>query len=131
MLRLEAHGAGVLDQYHVADPDKPALAVARGDLHPGVEVDDVLPARRRVPVYVVLGLGLAEDDAVGRQALRHFAAAPLLDPFDLEVAEMRFSVGVGVEIVDAHVVPPLIGHSAARAAGSAANNGITSRAKRR
>ena len=39
----------VLDQDHLANADQPALAVARGDLHPGIEVDDVLPARRRVP----------------------------------------------------------------------------------
>src|SRR5258707_1387451 len=40
-----ALAGGVLDQDHLAGLDKAALAVARGDLHPGVEVDDVLPAR--------------------------------------------------------------------------------------
>ena len=57
-------------------------------------------------VDVVLGLGLAKDDAGRRQFLRQFAAAPLLDPFDLDVAEMRFAVGVGVEIVDLHAIAP-------------------------
>ena len=33
-----------------------------GYLHPGVEIDDVLPARCRVPVDVVLSLGLAKDN---------------------------------------------------------------------
>src|SRR5262245_47662663 len=71
---------GVLDQDDLADADHPALAVARGDLHAGVEVDDVLPARRRVPVEIVLGLGLPEDDAVRGQAPGELAAAALLDP---------------------------------------------------
>src|ERR1700693_5894902 len=96
----------VLDQDDLANADQPALAVARGDLHPGIEVDDVLPARRGVPVEVVLGLGLTEDDAGRRQALRQFAAAALFDPFDLDVAEVRFALGVGVEVVDAHELPP-------------------------
>jgi hypothetical protein len=55
---------------------------------------------------LVLGLGLAEDDAGRRQALRQFAAAALFDPFDLDVAEVRLAIGVGVEVVDAHTVPP-------------------------
>src|SRR5580700_9642285 len=120
----------VLDQDHVARLDEAAFAVARGDLHPGVEVDDVLPARRRVPVDVVLGLGLAKDDAGRRQLLRHLAAAPLLDPVDLDVAEMRFAVRVGVEVVNLHGVCSL-DYSAALAGMVSAKSGITSRAKRR
>ena len=49
-LRQMALAAGVLDQDHLAGADDAALAVARGDLHAAVEVDDVLPARRGVPV---------------------------------------------------------------------------------
>jgi hypothetical protein len=52
-----------------------------------------------MPVDVVLGLGLAKDDAGGRQALGQFAAARLLDPFHLDVAEMRLAAGVGIEVV--------------------------------
>src|ERR1700722_16105024 len=110
----------VLDQDDLAGLDKTAFAVARGDLHPGVEVDDVLPARRRVPVDVVLGLGLAKDDAGCRQLFRQFAAAALLDPVDLDVAEMRFTVGVGVEVVDLHRRPF---YSAALAGTSSAKSG--------
>src|SRR4030088_3300770 len=47
-----------------------------------------------------------KDDPGRRQALRQFAAAPFLGPFDLDVAEMRLALGVGVEIVDPHAVPP-------------------------
>ena len=67
------------------------LAVARGDLHAGVEIDDVLPPRRRVPVEVVSRRDLAEDDPARRQAFRQFAAARLLDPFDLDVPEVRLA----------------------------------------
>src|SRR5712691_6364996 len=92
----------VLDQDDFAGPDDPRLAVAGGDLDAGVEVDDVLPARRRVPVEVVGRLHLAEDDAGRRQPLRQLAAAALLDPLDLDVAEMRLAIGVGIKIMDPH-----------------------------
>ena len=62
--------------------------------------------RRGVPVEVVLGLRLAEDHAGRRQTLRQLAAAALFDPFDLDVAEVRLAIGVGVEVVDAHELPP-------------------------
>src|ERR1700736_1599422 len=92
----------VLDQDYLAGADHPALAVAGGDFDPGVEIDDVLPARCGGPVDVVLGLGFAKDDAVGWQAFGQFAAAPLLDPLDFDVAEMRLAAGIGIEIVYAH-----------------------------
>src|ERR1700730_10180168 len=96
VLRQVALASGVLDQDHLADTDQPALAVAGGYLHPGVEIDDVLPARCRVPVDVVLSLGLAKVDPGGRQALRKLAASPLLDPLDFDVAEMRLAAGIGI-----------------------------------
>src|SRR5215208_4152976 len=68
-LRQMSLAGGVLDQDDLAGVDHPGFAVARGDLYPGVEVDDVLPARRGVPVEVVIGLHLAEDDAGRGQPL--------------------------------------------------------------
>jgi hypothetical protein len=99
VLRQVAFAGGVLDQNHIADADHPALAVAGGYLHAGIEIDDVLPARRRMPVDVVLGLGLAEDDTGGWQALGKLAASPLLDPFHVDVAEMRLAAAIGIQIV--------------------------------
>ena len=66
VLRQVALAGGVFDQDHLADADYPALAVAGGYLHPGVEIDDVLPARGGMPVEVMFGLGVAEDD-IGRR----------------------------------------------------------------
>ena len=97
-----ALAAGVLDQEHLAGADDAALAVAGGDLHAAVEVDDVLAARGRVPVEVVVAGGLAEDDAGGRQPLGVLAELPLLDPLHLDVAKMRLAFGIDVEIVNAH-----------------------------
>jgi hypothetical protein len=54
VLRQMSLASDVLDQDHLADTDHSALTVAGGYLHPGVEIDDVLPARCRVPVDVVL-----------------------------------------------------------------------------
>jgi hypothetical protein len=89
VLRQVSLASGVFDQDHLADADYPALAVAGGYLHPGIEIDDVLPARCRVPVDVVLGLGLAKDDPGGRQALGKLAASPLLDPFHFELSLLQ------------------------------------------
>src|ERR671930_171398 len=99
-LREVALAGRILDQEHLAGADDAALAVAGRDLHPGVEVDDVLAAGRRVPVEIILGLGLAEDDPGGGKALGELAAAPLLNPLDLDVPEVRLAVGVGIQIVD-------------------------------
>src|SRR5580704_12286319 len=54
VLRHVSLASDVLNQDHLADTDHPALTVAGGYLHPGIEIDDVLPARCWVPVDVVL-----------------------------------------------------------------------------
>ena len=92
----------VLDQNHLTGTDLAALAVTGGDLHAGVEVDNVLPARSGMPVEVVVRLDLAEDDAGSRQTFRELALARLLDPFDLDVPEMRLAIGIGIEVVNPH-----------------------------
>ena len=102
VLRQVPLARGVLHQNHLTDTDHSALAVAGGYLHPGVKIDDVLPARCRMPVDVVFGLGLTEDDTGGRQALGKLAAAPLLDLFHVDVAEVRLATGIGIEVVYAH-----------------------------
>jgi hypothetical protein len=84
VLRQVALAGSVLDQDHFADPNHAALAVARCYLHPGVDIDDVLPARGGMPMDVVLGLGLAKDDPGSGQALGELAASPLLDPLDFD-----------------------------------------------
>src|SRR5262245_57429739 len=83
-----ALAGGVLDEDDLAGTDHARLAVARGDLHARIEVDDVLSSRRRMPVQVVGGLDLAEDDAVGGQALGELAGPALLGPLDLDVTEV-------------------------------------------
>src|ERR1041385_3927989 len=87
-LRQVTLAVGVLDQEHLARADQALLAVARGDLDARVEIDDVLPPRRRMPVEIIVAGGLAEDDAGCGKALRQLAAGPLLDPLDLDIAEM-------------------------------------------
>src|SRR4029077_17309805 len=99
VLRQVAFAGRILDQDDLTASDDAALAVARGYFDTGIEIDDVLPPRRRVPIDVVLGLGFAEDDAAARQAFGQFAAAPLLDPFDPGIAEMRLAASIGVDCV--------------------------------
>src|SRR4051794_39281645 len=92
----------VLDQNDLAGAYDTALTVARRDLHPRVEVHDILTARRRVPVEVIFGARLAKNDPGGRQAFGELVAAPLLGPFDLDVAEVRVALLVGVQVMNAH-----------------------------
>jgi hypothetical protein len=69
MLRQVAFSRRILDQDYLASSDDPALAVTGSNFDPGVEIDNVLPAWCRMPVNIVLRLGLAKDYTVGRQAL--------------------------------------------------------------
>src|SRR5262249_7212296 len=101
-LREVTLAGDVFDEQHLARTDHPLFPVARRDLDPAVEIDDVLPARRRMPVEVVVAAGLTKDDPRRRHASRQLAAGTLLDPLDLDVAEMRLALFVDVEIMDAH-----------------------------
>ena len=62
---------GVLSQQDLAWTDHPARTVAHLDLHRGIQVDDELPARRRVEVEVVVSRSLAKDHSRGLDPLRH------------------------------------------------------------
>src|ERR1700739_98798 len=95
----------VFDQQYLAGTDFTALSVARGDLHARIEIDDVLAPGCGVPIEIVSRRNLAEDDAGRRQAFGEFAARRLLDPFDLDVPEMRLAARVGIEIVYPHRRP--------------------------
>src|SRR5277367_6773773 len=94
---IDHFALGVVAAVSEADADAHLVGtavVAGGYLHPGIEIDDVLPARCRVPIDVVFSLGLAEDDPDSRQVLGKLAASPLLDPLDFDVAEMRLAAGI-------------------------------------
>src|SRR6516225_2104003 len=69
-LREVALAGGVFHEDHLAGADNSLLAVAGRELHARVEVDDVLPARRRMPIKVVVAGRLAKDDARGRKTPR-------------------------------------------------------------
>src|SRR6516162_9491466 len=96
----------VFDQQYLAGADLAALAVARGDLHARVEIDDVLTSGGGVPVEIIGRRNFAEDDAGCRQAFGKLAAARLLDPLDLDVPEVRLPAPVSVEVVYPHWRPP-------------------------
>ena len=54
-----AFAGRVFYQQHLAHADETAFAVAGSDTNTVIQVDDVLPARRRMPVQIVLGLRFA------------------------------------------------------------------------
>ena len=68
----------VLDEDDLPGADAACLAVARGELDARVEIDDVLPPRGWMPVEVVVGRHLAEDDPGGGEAGRIGAGEILL-----------------------------------------------------
>src|SRR5947207_2447153 len=78
------------------------ISPARG----AVEIDDVLPAWCGMPRIVVGARRLAKDDAGRFEGVRRLPTRTLVLPFDLDVAEMRLALGVGVEVMDAHEIPP-------------------------
>src|SRR2546428_6102201 len=92
----------VLDEEDLAGADPARIAVARGDLNARVEVDDVLAPWRGVPVEIVVGLDLPENDAGGGDPLREPSGPGRLRVLDLDVLEMRLAILVRVEPVDLH-----------------------------
>src|SRR5262249_8912128 len=108
-LRQMSLAVRVLDQQDFAGADAARFAVARGDLDARVQIDDVLAARRRMPVQVVVGLHLAEDDAGGRHPLGEPARPGRLGVLDLDVLEVRFTVLVRIKTMDLHGRPPPLG----------------------
>src|SRR2546425_4086054 len=89
----------VLDEEHFAGADAARLAVTRGDLYARVEIDDVLPPRGRMPVEVVVGRHLAEDDSRGGEARRQPARAGAVPGGGVPVLRRRFAGLVGLEPV--------------------------------
>src|SRR5215467_4235384 len=92
----------VLNQEHFPGTDHTPLAVARRDFHGALQIDDVLAPWRGMPVEVVVAGSLAKDDARGWQPCRILAEIPLLGPCHIDVTEVGFSLGIGIEIVNAH-----------------------------
>src|SRR4051794_4408681 len=109
-----ALAADILDQDHLARADLAHLAIARGDPDAGIEVDDVLPLWRRVPVQVVVAAGFAKDDPGGGQAGGHLAAIALLNPLHLDIAPMGLAGVVNIDVVNAHDRLPSVIQSAQR-----------------
>src|SRR5256886_3000094 len=90
----------VLDEDDLAGADAACFAVARGDLHARVEIDDVLSPRGRVPVQVVVGRHLTEDDPRGGKGRRQAPPAGRPRGGGPGVLEGGLGVCVGLEAVD-------------------------------
>src|SRR5216683_4347516 len=101
-LREMALAPDVFHQDDLAGADAARLPVARGDLHPRVQVDDVLPSRRRVPVEIIVRLDLPADDPGRGQARRESARAAGLDVRDLHVLEVGLALLIDEQMMDLH-----------------------------
>src|SRR5580658_5376841 len=101
-----AFAGRVLDQHDFTGTNLARLTIARGQFHTGIEIDDVLPPRRRMPGPVVFRLGLPEDDAVGGLKSGSLAFRTFVHPLDRDIAPVRFTCGVAVQVVypNAHLI---------------------------
>ena len=54
----------VFDQHDLSRADLSGFPVARGQFHARIEIDDILPPRRRMPGTVMFRLSLPEYDAI-------------------------------------------------------------------
>src|SRR5262245_18079718 len=95
----------VVHEEHLAGFHMPGLALARVDLYARVQVHDVLPSGRRVPVEIAGAGDLAKDDARGRLARRDPAGRRGRLELHLDVLEVRLALLVCVEADDLHCAP--------------------------
>ena len=93
---------GVLDENHLARRNRAGFAVAGRDLHAVVKIDDVLAARRRMPVQIIIRRNFPKDNACRRQALRQASGVSGLYVFDVNVLKVRDAVFILVQSMDFH-----------------------------
>src|SRR5262249_11885947 len=97
----------VLHKDHFAGANVARLAIAGGELYAIIEVDDVLPAGRPVPVQGISGGHFPENNACGRQALGESPRLRGLDILHFRIGKMRFAFIIRIESVDFHQFPPV------------------------
>src|SRR5215472_1907699 len=79
-----------------------SLAVAGSDRDTARQTNHILPSGRPVPAVFIVRGGFTEHDTGRRQPFRQLARGYLLNPVDLDVAEMRLATSILVQIVDTH-----------------------------
>src|SRR6266699_5505590 len=120
---------GVLDQEHFARPNNARLTIAGGDLDAIVQVDDVLPARCRMPVKVVGWWYFPENNARGWEALGEPSSRRGLDVLHFFGGKVGFALVIRIESVNFHTSPPvwLRGHTPWRSNNNATGDRIPDR----
>src|SRR5713101_6835934 len=103
----------VLDQEHFASTDDARLTIAGRDLYAIIKVDDVLAARRRVPVKVIRRWHFPENNPRCREALGEPSGLRGLDVLNFRVGKVGFAFVIRIESVNFHTSPPvwLRGHT--------------------
>src|SRR5438132_8469665 len=103
----------VLAQEHFARPNNARLPIAGRDLNAIVQVDDVLPARCRMPVKVVGWWYFPENNPRGREALGEPSSLCGLDVLYFLGGKVGFALVIRIESVNFHTFPPvwLRGHT--------------------
>jgi hypothetical protein len=98
---------GVLYQEYFTGANHARLAIAGRDLYAVIQVDDVLPPRRRMPVEIIGRRYFPENNAGSRQALGKPARRRRLDILNFLSGKVRFALLVRIESVNVHRSPPV------------------------
>src|SRR3989442_13368193 len=98
---------GALEQEHFTRPNNARLPIAGGDLDAIVQVDDVLPARRRMPVQVVGWGYFPENNPRGWKALGEPSSLRGLDVFDFLGGKVGFAFVIRIESMNFHTSSPM------------------------
>jgi hypothetical protein len=95
----------VLVENDLARADRSCLAVAGGDLVRSVQVYHVLSARRVMPVEMPIRRCRAKNDTGCAKRFRRGPVGTRFSQLNLDIAEVRLTILVGVKIMDAHKSP--------------------------
>src|SRR5262249_34111077 len=97
----------VFYQKHFAGTNDARLAIAGGDFYPIVQVDDVLPTRRRMPVKIIGRRHFSENNARGWKAFGEPSRRRRLDVLNFLSGKVGFAFLIRIEAVNFHRSPPV------------------------
>jgi hypothetical protein len=98
---------GIFHQEHFAGTNDARLAIAGRDLYAIVQVDDILPAWRWMPVKIIGRRYFPENNARGWEALGESSGGRRLDVLNFLSSKVRLALRIRIESVNFHRFSPV------------------------